>query len=84
MIKHDYSEQEQNDRAALTDVKISLLRQYQTIRNHAGLVQLQIRNVDRCQDAWTTEMLFRRGIPLAQANTTDFGERSMEVNDEPT
>lgn len=79
-MTHDYTESEAQDRKLLTEVKLSLMAQMRFYKLGAEATAIKMRNVDRCQDCWTAETLFRRGIPLSNANSVNFGEESMEVD----
>jgi hypothetical protein len=80
--KFNYSDTEAGDREMMLEIKHTLLQNVRTFRQGLDLANAQIRNVDRCQDAWVVEALFRRGIPIDRVHTVEFGENGLEVDDD--
>jgi len=81
-MKYEYSRGEAQERDMLAELKKVLRRDLNVFRQGLDLANCQMRNVDRCEDAWIAEVLFRRGIPLDEIHMVDFGSEYMEVFDD--
>lgn len=77
-----YTENEAYLRETLGNIKVKLLIDLESFQQAVELASTQIRSIDRCQDAWIAEVLFRRGIPIADFQKVNFGENGFEVNDD--
>lgn len=78
----EYTENEAYLRETLRNIKAKLLIDLESFQQAVDLANTQIRSIDRCQDAWIAEVLFRRGIPIADFQKVDFGEEGFEVDDD--
>lgn len=79
---YGYTSKEQTTRKALTEAKRSLEMRKVLLLNQMQLVEHQMQQIDRQQDAWMVETLFSKGISLSKACQATFTDVSVEVPDE--
>lgn len=83
MVRHfKYTEDEAYYRETLGGIKRKLLIDMESFQQAVSLTNEHIRNIDRCQDAWIAEVLFRRGVPIEDLQKTQFRQDGFEVDDD--
>lgn len=80
--KFKYTEDELYLAGTMARFKKKLLIDLESFQQAVSLASNNIRQVDRCQDAFIAEMLFRRDVPISRCQMVDFGEDGFEVDDD--
>lgn len=82
MRKFQFTDDEMYLASRMTGMKKKLLIDLESFQQAVSLASFNIRAIDRCQDAWIAEVLFRRNIPISNCCAVDIGEDGFEVNDD--